>query len=130
RTFAFLVRTRTNAIQLFETNAHPRQLWYLDTSRDVESFSINLANGSTPVVVGPAPNGRSDIGDLLRVLGLHSPTPLPNVSGASDSNEVVTSLLQNEVIAQLGLLFAGVNIEFTFSSPGAFPGGEPFVPFD
>src|SRR5690606_1578068 len=30
RTFAFLVRTRTNAIQLFETNAHPRQLWYLD----------------------------------------------------------------------------------------------------
>ena len=120
--FSFLVRFRSDSVRLFETAVNPSQVWFIDVSRDIESFTVNLANTVTPVGVLGGANGRHDLEDLLRVLGLHSATPIPNVMGLKDSNEVVLDAIKAEVLSQLAGFYPGVNIMFTFTAPGVFPG--------
>lgn len=128
--FAFRVGEMTAAVRPFRTTVNPRQVWFLSTARDIEGFTVNLANGTTPVEVNPGANGRGDLDDLLLVLGLHSPTPLANVIGNLDSNQVVTSRLQTTIVSELALLYSGANVAFTFTAPGTFPPGASSVPYD
>ncbi len=126
--FDFLVREFTDALRPFETSLYPSQLWYLDISRDVESYSVNLANFSTPVQVQTGASGTADLQELLLLMGLMSPSPLPNVIGAADSNQVVLDRFKAAVLAELQDMFAGVNVVYTFNSPGVFPVGQVQVP--
>ncbi len=113
----------------FETNANPSQVWVLDFSRDIESFTTTpITNGVTVDVVAGA-NGRSDLEDLLRILGLQSATPIPNVQNGADSNAVVLSRFQQALLAELTALYAGANIVFTLTQPGGSFGNASSVPY-
>ncbi|MCA8956157.1 MAG: hypothetical protein KDC87_08785, partial [Planctomycetes bacterium] len=125
KTFAFQVRFRSSDVELFESG----QVWFLDTSRDVEQFSVSLANPTTPVMVVSGANGRSDFEDLLLVLGLLSTTPIANVSGALDSNQVFLDMLRTKVVEQTTALFPGIGITFTFTAPGTFPAQSSSVSY-
>ncbi len=103
------------------------QIWYLDTTRDLDSYSLS---GTTISIAAPAtPNSIPDFLEELRILGLRSDAPASNVSGGKNSNEVVLDLLKAEMLKQLGLLYSGVNVSFTFNSPGSFPSGQVTVPY-
>ncbi|MEE2887729.1 MAG: hypothetical protein VX951_09905 [Planctomycetota bacterium] len=117
--FSFLAKTLTAANRPFENG----QTWFLDTSRDLESYTLSPASATAaaPVLVVDGASGRSDLEDLFRILGLQSGAPLPNVSGSKDSNEVVMDLFEDRLLTDLSSFFSSVNITFTFTSPGSFP---------
>lgn len=127
--FRFFARSLVDSVRPFETGVNPSQVWFLDVSRDVESYAVNLANMFTPVEVTQGGNGREDLYDLFLAMGLHSATPIPDVQPGMDSNEVVSDRFRTAVLNDLGTLFAGVNINFTFTSPGAFP-PQASVPYN
>lgn len=120
--FTFISRSISNTLRPFETDVNASQLWFLDFSRDEESYTVNLADPTTPIGVTQGANGTPDLDDLHLVMGLHSATPIANVLGSLDSNEVVTQQLQAAITSDLGTLYGGANISITFTSPGAFPG--------
>jgi hypothetical protein len=127
-TFAFRVHHWTDVLRPFEVSAHPSQVWFLDTSRDIESYTTQPITGGAQVVVTSTPNGRSDFLDVLFVLGLQSSTPIANVSGSLDSNQVVVQRFQTEMLAQLAALYPGVNVQFTFTQPaGSFGSASSFA---
>ena len=128
--FAFLVRNLTADVQPFETNVNASQVWYLRTDRDVEAYTVDLADLTTPVKITGGANSRSDLEDLFRVLGLNAASPIPNVIGSSDSNVVVLDQFKNKVLDALAVLFPGVNVSFTFSAPGTFPANTTFIPYN
>jgi hypothetical protein len=128
--FAFKVTFLTNAIRPFETIVNPSQLWYVDFSRDLESYTVNLLNNITPVQVNNSANSNPDILDLLGTIGLQHSSPILNVIGSKDSNEVVFDQFRAEVLSQLGTLFPGVNITFTDVSPGPFPAPSGFTDYN
>ena len=73
------------------------------------------------VDVTTTPNSRSDFEDVLHVLGLLTTTPIANVSGNQDSNEVVLDQWKTELLAQLAILYSGANVNFTLLQPsGSF----------
>ncbi len=119
--FAFTVRGWTDALRPFETSTNSQQVWFLDTSRDVESFTpAAIAGGATLNVVAVA-NGRSDFLDILFALGLQSTSPMLNVSGNLSSNDIVLQRLQTAIVDNLGLMFANTKVTFTFTRPtGSF----------
>jgi hypothetical protein len=123
-TFRGRAQTPLDTLRPFETTVNPTQLWFIDTSRDVESYTINVLNFITPAQVDNRANGRSDLEDLLHAVGLHSTSPIPNVSGSKNSNEVVMDAFKSSVIKHLNTLFLGANITFTFTRPAAWPGGS------
>jgi hypothetical protein len=124
--FSFQTTTAVSGNRPFES----AQLWYLDTSRDLESYIVSTAgNAVSEIDIDSNPNMRSDLEDLFRVVGLHSATPIPNVSGLLDSNQVVTARFQSTIISELGLLFPGVTISFTFTAPGTFPSAVSSIPY-
>ena len=132
-TYSFYVRRWTDQRRPFETTANPSQVWFLDTSRDIETFSIRpIAGGISIDQVKdgngrPIANGRTDYLDVLFVLGLQSTNPLPNVIGSNDSNAVARSLFESAMLQQLAVLFQGVNVQFTLSQPsGNFQGAAAF----
>ncbi len=124
-TYAFQTRPLADDVRPFENG----QTWYLDLTRDLEAYTVNLANGVTPVQVVAGANGRSDFADLMLALGLHSTTPISNVSGAKDSNQVMLDLFQARMLTELQTLYAGVSIAFTFTAPGTFPSGQSSLPY-
>lgn len=133
-TYSFYVRRWTDQRRPFETTANPSQLWFLDTSRDIETFSIRpIAGGISIDQVKdgngrPIANGRTDYLDVLFVLGLQSTNPLANVIGSSDSNAVVRSLFESALLQQLAVLFQGVNIQFTLAQPSSsFQGNASYA---
>ncbi|MHC4077444.1 MAG: hypothetical protein ACYST0_03255 [Planctomycetota bacterium] len=116
--FTFKVTFLTNAIRPFETIVNPSQLWYVDL------------NVLTPVEVNNSANSNPDLLDLIGTIGLQHSSPIPNVIGSKNSNEVVFDQLRAEVLSQLGTLFPGVNITFTDVSPGSFPAPSGFTDYN
>ena len=127
-TFLFTVRAFTPALQPFETTSNSSQVWYLDTTRDIESFQTLPVPGGGQILSIAGSNGRSDYVDLLFALGLQSATPAP--AGGSDTNEVVQSRLRDEMLDNLNSLFSGCNITFTYSQPAGSFGGNSNLPYD
>lgn len=113
----------------FETNANPSQVWVLDFSRDIESFTTSVIAGGVSVDVVAGANGRSDLEDLLRILGLQSATPIPNVQNGADSNAVVLARFQQAILAELASLYDGANIAFTLTPFGGSFGNATSVPY-
>jgi hypothetical protein len=131
-TFSFTVRAFSDATRPFETTVNSQQVWFLDISRDVESFTTSVIPGgvSVDVAVPVGSNGRSDYLDVLLVLGLQSLTPIPNVSGSDDSNAVAQARLRTAIIGHLATLFAGCNIAFTFTQPPGSFGSNSSVAYN
>lgn len=129
RTFAATVRAFTAALQPFETTVNPAQVWFLDFTRDIESFATSPVPGGFEVLVTAGANGRSDFEDLLRILGLTSATPLPNVQNGDDSNAVVIARFRAELLANLAGFYTGANVQFTVTPPGVGFGGSSSVPY-
>lgn len=117
-------RAADDAVRPFETSANASQVWFIDTSRDIESYTFNIFNFITPLLPVSGANGRTDFADLLLIIGLQSTSPIANVSGGKDSNVVAMDLIEAAILTELSALFAGANITFTFTSPGAWVGGS------
>ncbi|MEZ6037646.1 MAG: hypothetical protein R3F29_09205 [Planctomycetota bacterium] len=128
-TFPVVVRPFTDALQPFETTVNAAQVWFLDFSRDLESYTTTTIVGGVTVDVVNGSNGRSDFEDLLRVLGLNSATPIANVTSGLDSNQVVLARIKDEIVTQLGTLYTGAPVSFTLTQPsGSFVNGQS-VPY-
>jgi hypothetical protein len=123
-TLVVRVAEATNALRPFENG----QTWYIDLTRDVDSYS---QSGTLLSIVAPStPNSTADFLEELIILGLRSATPISNVSGSKDSNEVVLDLFKAELLEQLGLLYSGSGVAFTFGLPGTFPNGQYTVAYE
>jgi hypothetical protein len=107
--FQFLVRALEDRHRPFELT----QTWYLDSSRDLESFDADF-----DIVAGA--NSRTDLEDLFHGIGLLTATPI-TVGSQGDSNGVVLGIWRTRVLADLAVLFDGVDVSFTFTAPGVFP---------
>ena len=123
RAFPLTVRAFNDARQPFETRVNPTQRWFLDFSRDIESFSVVAAGGAADVQVVDGANGRGDFADVLLALGLLSASPLPNVVGGLDSNQVVTQRFEQELLARLATFYDGSKVAFTLTAPAESFGG-------
>ena len=119
----FLVKGLNNVIRPLESG----QTWFLDLSRDLETYSVNTASFSQPVTVTTGPNGRADFDDLMNVVGLMNSTPIAVGSTGQDSNQYVLTLLKARILVELATLYAGANVSFTFTAPGTFPAGRSSV---
>jgi hypothetical protein len=128
--FAASTRAFSPSLQPFETTVNPQQVWFVDFARDVESFTTSTRNGGVSVDVVDGANGRSDFEDLLRVLGLNTATPIPNVAGNQDSNQVAIARFEAGLLADLATLYAGTNIAFTTTPPGGSFGTSSSLPYD
>lgn len=121
RTLTVRTVTASDGLRPFETGANPNQLWFLDTSRDLESYALTPTGGTTfTVAVTPVANGRPDLHDALALIGLIGPDPAVNDS--------VIAQVKIFTLLDLALRFAGANVSFTFTSPGAF-GSASSVPY-
>jgi hypothetical protein len=132
-TFTFKVFPFLDSVRPFETNANANQLWFVDFSRDIESYTVDLVSPTppgVPVEVNTGANSNPDILDLLGTIGLQHSSPIANVVGSKDSNEVAFDLFRAEVLSQLATLFPGINITFTDVSPGAFPSPYGFISYN
>lgn len=127
--FAAAARAFTTATQPFETTANPQQVWVLDFTRDVESLSTSAISGGVSVDATAGANGRSDFEDVLRIVGLNNPTPIPNVSGAQNSNQVVIARFQQRMLDALADLYGGANITFTLTQPSGDFGTSSSLPY-
>jgi hypothetical protein len=119
--FVALAKEGDDDVRPFETSVHPSQLWFIDTSRDVEAYSVNVFDFVRPVRVASGPNGRTDLDDLFLAIGLACEAPVPDLSGGPDSNQAAKENFEAAVLAELAALFQGCNVEFTFQRPGPFP---------
>jgi hypothetical protein len=120
-TFSFVVQAFTDALRPFETTVNASQVWFLDFSRDVESFTTSAITNGVSVDVTNGANGTSDAEEILRVIGLLSTSPIPNVNGSQNSNAVVLDQYKAELLAQLASLYSGANVTFTLTQPsGSF----------
>ncbi len=130
QTFDLLSRLPNDTVRPFETTVNPSQVWYLDLSRDIEWYSVDIVHPSLPVSVNPGANGRPDVEDLFLALGLLSSTPIPNVQGSLDSNEVVLNRFMSELLQELSNLHPGVNITFVDVPSVVFPPGVDSLPYN
>lgn len=123
RTFAFRTTPATDAVRPFESG----QSWFLDTSRDLESFTVTaLGDGRHQVDIVIGANGVTDLEDVLRIAGL---LPDPAAPGAAPMRAALVGRLQTELLDALATLHDGVAIEFTFDPPGPVPQGVLQVPY-
>jgi hypothetical protein len=129
RTFPATVRAFTAALQPFETTTNPSQVWFLDFTRDIESFSTSAITGGISVDVTAGANGTPDCEDLLRVLGFTVVSPIPNVQGGLDSNQVVLARWKQELRTNLAGFYAGANVNFTLTQPSGSFGSSSSVPY-
>ena len=132
-TFTCAVFPFTDPVRPFETNVNASQVWFVDFSRDVESYTVDLVSPSppgVPIEVNSSANSNPDILDLLSTVGLQHSSPIANVIGSKNSNEVVFDLFRAEALSQLATLFSGINITFTDVSPGTFPSPAGFVSYN
>lgn len=128
--FPLTVRAFNDARQPFETRVNAEQTWFLDFRRDIESFTALAAGGAADVQVQPGPNGRSDFEDILLVLGLLAPTPLPNVVGVQDSNQIVVQRFQQELLTRLAAFYDGAKVAFTTTVPTTPFGGAASIDYN
>ncbi len=125
-TFSFQVANATDQIRPFER----KQLWFIDLSRDIESFTATAIGGSvTGITVNNASNSVTDLQDLFAIVGLSFGSPITNVSGSLNSNQVVMDRWKSHLVSELNSLFSAVSISFTFASPGTFPSTSPRIAY-
>ncbi|MGK0202408.1 MAG: hypothetical protein ACI9S9_001475 [Planctomycetota bacterium] len=124
-TYSFTVRAFNDNTQPFETSVNAGQIWFLDFSRDEESYATSVSNSQAQVDVTSGANAVSDFDDLLEIVGLTSATPIANVQGASSSNDVVISRIKTEMLADLAAYYSGSPVSFTLTAPaGNFNGNS------
>lgn len=128
--FAFSVRSFSDSLRPFETGTNAQQVWFLDFSRDVESFTTSSISGGASVDITSTANGRSDVEDVLLALGMLTTTPIANVSGNLSSNDVVLDQWKTALLAELASLYAGVNVSFTLTQPGGSFGSNSSVAYN
>lgn len=123
-TFAFQTRAFTAALQPFETTANASQVWFLDFSRDEESYSTSSPGGQAQVNVINGANFISDFEDLLQIIGLTSANPSNVSTNAAVVNRIKTALLSN-----LAGYYDGANVSFTLTAPAGSFGGNSSVTY-
>ena len=123
--YSFTVRAFNNNTQPFETSANASQVWFLDFSRDEDSYATSNPNGQAQVDITSGANSVSDFEDLLQIVGLTSATPIPNVQGSESSNDIVISRIKTEMLADLAADYSGSPVSFTLTEPaGNFNGNS------
>jgi len=126
-TFHLTVHAWTDALRPFETTVNSQQVWLLETTRDIESFTTSPITGGATINIVTTPNGRADWLDILFVLGLQSTTPIANVIGNQNSNDIVLQRFQAAILSNLGTLYTGTNVTFTFTQPSGSFGSNSSV---
>ena len=126
-TFPATVRAFSVPLQPFETNSNPAQVWFLDFTRDVESFTTSAITGGAQVNVVGGANAVPDFDDILLVLGLTTASPIPNVEGGNNSNQVVVGRYKAALLAELAGFYSGANVQFTLTNPGGSFGGNTSI---
>jgi len=123
RSYTLLIKAMNDADRPFETNVNSKQWWFIDTSRDIESYNYNSMNFVTPVEVVDGKNGTPDLRELWTLLGVLGSDPAVNTT--------VTTRLTGSLRTEMAALYPNVNVAFTTSSPGAFPNnaGVPYGSF-
>lgn len=122
RTFTARATQLADVLRPFETSANATQLWFLDLDRDLESYTlVNTTGDRYTLTINSTPNGSADVLELFPALGLHGS------NGAI--NTTVTAQWKARILAELAGFFPGVNVGFTFTSPGAFPTGQTAVAY-
>jgi hypothetical protein len=129
-TFPATVGAFTDQLRPFETSVNAHQVWFLDFSRDVESFTTSSISGGVSVDIVNGANARSDFEDLLHVLGLLTQNPIPNVSGSQSSNDIVLSRFKQHLLDDLASLYDGANVTFTLTKPPGNFGASSSVPYN
>lgn len=129
-TFAATVLPFNDARRPFETTTNASQVWYLDFSRDVETYSTGLLTGGALVSVSGGSNGTADFDELLRILGLTTASPIANVQGSLNSNQVATARFKDELIAALDEFYSGANVTFTLTQPSGSFGTSSSVAYN
>ena len=128
-TFAATVRAFSDPLRPFETSVNTGQVWYLDFTRDLESYATApiISSGQTvgfQVNVTNGANGRADFEDILLVLGLLSTSPVV------DCNATVLSQFKAALLAQLAILYSNTNISFTLTQPSGSFGSSSSVAYN
>lgn len=129
-TFAATVLPFNDARRPFETTTNASQVWYLDFSRDVEGYTTGLLTGGALVSVSGGANGTADFDELLRILGLTTASPIANVQGGLNSNQVATARFKDELIGALDEFYAGANVTFTLTQPSGSFGTSSSVAYN
>ncbi len=123
RTFTGQATQLNDAIRPFETNVNATQVWFLDLSRDVDAYTlVNTSGDRYSVTVTAGGNGTPDVFELFPFVGLFG--------GNTAINATVTALFQARVLQDLATFFSGVNVTFTYTSPGQFPNGQTSVAYN
>ncbi len=110
--FDLRVRNLDDSVRPFETNVNSAQMWFLDTSRDIESYT-QVVDPTVPVRVNAGANGTPDVEDLWEIVGLFG--------GDTSANDTVRTQLQAGILMQLTSLHPGINVSFSFQPLGTFP---------
>lgn len=129
-TFAFTVKNLADDVRPFETSTNSAQVWYLDFSRDIESYTVTGSGTGSSVNVVAGASGRPDFEDILVVLGLLSNTPIANVQGSSSSNDLVLAQFKQTLLTELGGFHAGANVQFTLTPPAGSFGSSSSVAYN
>ncbi len=124
RNLPLIIKNATNALVPLESG----NLWYLDLTRDLDTIS---SSGSTTITISTSntPNTVPDFLEELLILGLRSATPIANVSGSRNSNDVALDYMKSKVLEQLALLYPSISVSFTFNDPGSF-GSQQIVSYE
>ncbi len=134
KSFSFQTVAISNGIQPFETNVNPSQIWFLDFNRDLDTLALSYQGGSDTITIQTsrtasspvlAPNGAPDFDELLFIHGLNNDGSITfSVNGTGKQNNAfMRDWIISEIVDKLPEYFPGVNILFTSSPPGIFPGG-------
>ena len=124
-TFSFTARAFNASTQPFETTTNASQVWFLDFSRDEESYTTSTPGGQAQVDITATANAVNDFDDLMQIVGLTSATPLANVQGSNNSNVVVLDRIKAALLADLASYYTGANVTFTLTAPsGSFNGSS------
>ena len=123
-TFACTVKAFIDALRPFETSTNSSQVWFLDFSRDVESYTAQTITGGASVAVTTGANSRADFEDILLVLGLLATAPNP------DTNPTVLSQFKSRLLTELAALYSGANVTFTLTQPSGSFGGSSSVAYN
>lgn len=124
-TFPITVRAFTNSLRPFETTANASQVWFLDFSRDQESYTTSSSLGTAQVDITMGANQVSDFDDLMLVVGLNTTLPISSVQPGLNSNEVVLARIKSQIINDLAGYYTGAPVTFTLTEPaGSFNGNS------
>ena len=124
-TFPITVRAFNDSLRPFEDTVNTSQVWFLDFSRDRESYTTSSPLGSAQIDVTIGANQVSDFTDLMLVVGLNTASPIGSVQPGLNSNEIVIARIKSQIISDLEDYHAGAPVTFTLTEPaGSFNGNS------